>query len=222
MSSSELLNYLNTHQNSVDWFYAKAKINLDHPELSMSFSSTIKMEKDKKLWGNGKKIGFEAGRFLITEDSVFVINRLDKSYLAEGLDYLKKNNLPDGLPAVQQLLLGNPVLTFDESYNVQKTHKGIKVMGKYQNVDLTYFYKMPSLVLEKVIFFEMEKKKKLELTLGDYALIDDKINFPYLRNISIQNGNERYGAEIKFTKVEIDVPQDIRFDIPKHYSKTSF
>ena len=222
MSSSELLDYLNTHQNSVDWLYAKAKVSLNHPELSMSFSSTIKMENGQALWGNGKKIGFEAGRFLIQKDSVFVINRLDKSYLAEDLDYLKKNNLPDGLPAVQQLLLGNPVLSFDESYTVQKAPKGIKVSGKYQDVDVVYFYEMPSLVLQKVIFSQAEKKKKLELSLGEYALIDDKINFAYLRNISIQNGKERYGAEIKFTKVEIDVPQDIKFNIPKHYSKTSF
>ncbi|HHB52807.1 MAG TPA: DUF4292 domain-containing protein, partial [Saprospiraceae bacterium] len=123
---------------------------------------------------------------------------------------------------VQQLLLGNPILEFDGSYSVQKAPKGIKVIGKHQDVDVVYFYEMPSLVLQKVIFSQPDKKKKLELTLGEYALIDDKINFAYLRHISVQNGKERYGAEVKFTKVEIDVPQDIKFNIPKHYSKTSF
>lgn len=222
MSANELISYLNTHQNKVDWLYGKAKINLDHPDLSMSFSSTIKLENGKNLWANGKKIGFEAGRVLIREDSVFAINRLDKTYLAEGLDYLSKNNLPKGLPAVQQLLLGNPVLPMDESYSVEKTHNGIKISGQYKDVDLVYYYQMPALILDKVIFSQKEEKKKLEITLGEYAMIDDKVNFPYLRDISIQDGNQRYGAEVRFTKVEIDVPQEIKFKIPPHYSKISF
>lgn len=222
MSSSQLIKYINGHQNTVDWFYGKAKIKLDHPDLSMSFSSTIKMEADKSLWANGKKIGFEAGRALIREDSIFVINRLEKSYIAEGLDYLKKNSLPEGLPAVQHLLLGNPVLPLDESYIVQKTPKGINISGQYQDVDIVYHYAMPALRLEKATFTQPDKEKKLELLLDEYALIDDKINFPYLRTISIQNGKERFGAEVKFTKVEIDVPQEIKFNIPKHYSKASY
>ena len=222
MSKNELISYLNTHQNKVDWLYGKAKINLNHPDLSMSFAATIKLENGKKIWANGKKLGFEAGRVLIREDSVFAINRLDKTYLAEGLDYLSKNNLPEGLPAVQQLLLGNPVLPLDETYTVEKTHKGIKISGKYQDIELSYYYQMPALILNKVVFFQKEKKKKLELTLGEYTMVDGKVNFPYLRDISIQDGTQRYGAEIRFTKVEIDVPQEIKFKIPRHYSKISF
>ena len=55
------------------------------------------------------------------------------------------------------------------------------------------------------------------MTMGEYALLDDKVNFPYLRDMKMRDGKEITTVQIKFTKVEIDVPQEFRFVVPSKY-----
>ncbi len=217
MSSQELISYLNSNQVVPEWFNGKAKISFDHPDLSMSFTSTMKMKKDSIFWANGKKLGLEAGRMLINQDSAFVIDRLNNDYIVEGLDYLERHNLPAGFNVLQQFVLGNPMVAMDAGFQVEKAPSGFHVFGKYEDMDIDYYFEKKSLVLEKVIVAQKEKKKKLELILGGYAMLDDKVNFPYLRDIKMRDGNEITTVQVKFTKVEIDVPQEFRFVVPAKY-----
>jgi hypothetical protein len=217
MSSEELISYLNNNQVLPEWFSGKARISFDHPELSMSFSSTIKMKKDSIFWANGKKLGLEAGRILVNQDSAFVIDRLNNDYIVEGLDYMERHNLPPGFNVLQQFVLGNPMVAMNAGFQVEKAPSGFHVFGKYKDMDIDYYFEKKSLLLEKVIITQKEKKKKLELSLGEYVMLDDKVNFPYLRDIKMRDGNEITTVQVKFTKVEIDVPQEFKFVVPAKY-----
>lgn len=217
MNADELIGYLNASQHLPEWFNGKAKISFAHPDLSMSFTSTIKLRKDSIFWANGKKLGLEAGRVLINQDSAFVLDRLNGDYMVEGLDYMERHNLPGDFNALQQFVFGNPLIAMDAGFQVEKAPNGFHIYGKYQDMDVDYYFDKKTLVLEKVILEQKAQKKKLELLLGEYAMLDDKVNFPYLRNIKMRDGKELTTVEINFTKVEIDVPQEFRFSVPSRY-----
>ncbi len=217
MAEDELLAFFNGNFITPDWFNGKAKISFDHPELSMSFSSTIKMRKDSIFWANGKKLGLEAGRILVNQDSAFVLDRLNNDYIVEGLDYMERHNLPGDFNALQQFVLGNPLMPMDGSFQVEKAPNAYHVFGKHMDIDIDYYFDKKSLLLQKVIVEQEKENKKLEMTLEEYAMLDDKVNFPYLRNMKMKDGKEITTVEIKFTKVEIDVPQEFRFSVPAKY-----
>jgi hypothetical protein len=218
MSASELISYLNNNQVIPEWFNGKAKISFDHPDMSMSFSSTIKMRKDSIVWANGKKLGLEAGRILVNRDSAFVLDRINNDYIVEGLDYMERHSLPGDFNALQQFVLGNPLLPMTASFKVEKAPSAYHIFGSHQGIDIDYYFSKKSLLLQKVIVTQKGKDKKLEFSLEEYAMLDDKVNFPYLRNIKMKDGKENTTVQIKFTKVEIDVPQEFKFVVPGKYT----
>lgn len=53
-------------------------------------------------------MGIEVARFKVSNDSVWVVNRMEKTYLAEPLDTISSQlGMPVSLPLVQTLLLDN-------------------------------------------------------------------------------------------------------------------
>lgn len=217
MAEAELITFFNNNHTTPDWFNGKARISFDHPDLSMSFASTIKMRKDSIFWANGKKLGLEAGRILVNQDSAFVLDRLNNDYIVEGLDYMERHNLPGDFNALQQFVLGNPLMPMDGNYEIEKAPNAYHIFGQHKDIDIDYYFDKKSLLLQKVVVEQKSQGKKLELSLEEYAMLDDKVNFPYLRNIKMKDGKENTTVQIKFTKVEIDVPQEFRFDVPSKY-----
>ena len=160
MAEDELIAFFNNNHIVPDWFNGKAKISFDHPELSMSFSSTIKMRKDSIFWANGKKLGLEAGRILVNQDSAFVLDRLNNDYIVEGLDYMERHSLPGDFNALQQFVLGNPLMPMDGSFQVEKAPNAYHVFGKHLDIDFDYYFDKKSLLLQKVIVEQKKQEKK--------------------------------------------------------------
>ena len=82
------------------WLSGKARMFIDYKGQSVSASLSLRMERDQTIWAQVKKFNFEVGRLKITQDSVFLVDRLNKRYLAENIDELSQllncaNRLPD-------------------------------------------------------------------------------------------------------------------------------
>lgn len=67
------------------------------------------MKRDSTIWVSASAfMGIEMVRARITSDSIVLLNRFDKTYLAEPLnDIAERLNLPLTLKESQSLLLGN-------------------------------------------------------------------------------------------------------------------
>lgn len=72
-------------------------------------SGQLRMQKDSLIWLSvTANMGVEVLRTKISNDSIWVLNRLEKTYLAEPLDSLATQlGMPLSLPWVQTLLLDN-------------------------------------------------------------------------------------------------------------------
>jgi hypothetical protein len=94
--------------NNVRTMFARADIYAEGGGDNISANAQIVWVRDSVLFVNIKKFGLEAVRALITPDSAFVLNRLDKTYIAEDLSSLQRRySLPEGFPLLQEALLAS-------------------------------------------------------------------------------------------------------------------
>ena len=95
---------------SFEWLTANLSIQGEINGQSFNdLSGQLRMRKDSLVWLNvTATMGVEVLRAKISNDSVWLLNRLEKTYLAEPLDSVSAQlGIPLTLPLVQILLLDN-------------------------------------------------------------------------------------------------------------------
>ena len=105
-----------TPQANYEWMTAKLSISLEESPLNSHLSpltsqlpASLRMHRDSTLWLSvSGPMGMEAVRARVTTDSVLVVNRFDRTYLAEPLaEVASKLHLPSTVQEIQAMLLGD-------------------------------------------------------------------------------------------------------------------
>ena len=95
---------------SFEWLTANMSIQVEGNGQSFNdLSGQLRMRRDSLVWLSvTAMMGMEVLRAKVSTDSVWIVNRLEKSYLAEPLDTISAQlGIPLSLPLVQILLLDN-------------------------------------------------------------------------------------------------------------------
>ena len=95
---------------SFEWLTANLSIQAEGNGMAYNdLSGQLRMRKDSLVWVSvTAMMGVEVLRAKISNDSVWLLNRLEKTYLAEPLDTVSAQlGIPLSLPLVQILLLDN-------------------------------------------------------------------------------------------------------------------
>ncbi len=95
---------------SFEWLTANLSIQAEGNGMVYNdLSGQLRMRKDSLVWLNvTATMGVEVLRAKVSNDSVWLLNRLEKTYLAEPLDTVSAQlGIPLSLPLVQILLLDN-------------------------------------------------------------------------------------------------------------------
>ena len=93
-----------------EWLTANLSIQAEENGMTYDdLSGQLRMRKDSIIWFNvTATMGVEALRAKISNDSIWILNRLEKNYLAEPLDTVSAQlGIPLSLPLIQTLLLDN-------------------------------------------------------------------------------------------------------------------
>ena len=99
-----------TPPKAFEWMTANLDIQAEGNGMSFdNLSGQLRMRRDSIVWLSvTATMGVEVLRAKVSNDSVWVLNRMEKTYLAEPLDSLcAKVGMPLSLPLVQTLLLDN-------------------------------------------------------------------------------------------------------------------
>ena len=209
----------NQERPNIRTMNAQAKVFAEGNGQSMGVTANIIWIRDSIMWLNVKKFGLEAARALVTRDSVFILNRLEKSYSARGLESLQRQySLPAGFDLLQSLLLASPWFFSDitlESDIKDGMHRLSGSNGRYSTdyrlVDNAYW-------LRQEMFLQPRDARTMSVAFENYKKTDLAVWFPYLRTVeafSQETGDLRVSIELN--DVEFNVPKSFRFEIPKHY-----
>lgn len=200
---------------------AQAKVYMEGNGQSISANANIIWVRDSVMWLNVKKFGLEAARVLVTPDSVFVLNRLEKTYSARGLESLQRQySLPAGFDLVQSLLLAAPWFFPDIQLESDIKDGFHRLSGSNGRFSTEYRLQGEDFWLRNELFIEPRDMRTMSVSFENYKKTALAGWFPYLRTLeasSQETGDMRLSIELN--DVEFNVPKSYRFEIPKHYQR---
>ncbi|MDP2721223.1 MAG: DUF4292 domain-containing protein [Bacteroidales bacterium] len=239
------------HEYGFDYLYAKLNENqLNFNSLSARFSLSFEMDKkmtnlrgqlriqnDSVIWISfSPALGIEAARVLLSNDSVFFINRLNKTY------FTGRYNLIDSLlnttidyDLLQSMLVGNDLTQYDINKYKSSVDGGLYKMTIRERRKIKRYIKSGEIatkVLVQQIWLDPENFKmrridlkeqgeeshnNLQVSYSDYVKIGGQL-FPSKIHIDI-NSQKTIHIDIDFGKTELNQEVSFPFSIPSKYDK---
>jgi len=213
--------------NEIDFDYFQSKAKIDYDDGTNQFSSpmTIRIRKDSVIWISvNPALGIEVVRALITQDSIFVIDKIHKDFYAVGLDYVKGNfgvKLTFGM--IQSALLGNLIepmkandsLSFEGDFAILRQNKvQLEILNQISK---------SSKKIENVVITDISTKNNLTLKYTDFSPLD---TFQYaltnqvVANYANKNGLMKSNVTINHQRVDLrDKHLRFPFNIKHKYER---
>lgn len=210
--------------NHIDYSTFSAKVKVDYEDSKdnrFDFTAFVRMQKDSVVWIRIEALlGIEAFRVLIRPDSVFIMDKLKKKWLARSVDYLQEvSQLPFDFNTVQDLLIGNPIYQADSVALYNKTEKNTSLLyiGDLFKHLLTLDNSDNTLSHSKLDDVDPVRNRTCDLTYGDYETKENK-KFATSRQIVYSEDN-RLEIKLNFKQFNFNETLKYPFTIPGNYKK---
>jgi hypothetical protein len=210
--------------NRIEFETFSAKINTDYQGSDgkkYDVNVFVRMKKDSIIWisVNGA-LGIEGMRVLIDNDSVHILNKLDKEYQVRSLEYLQEvAALPLDLRTVQELIIGNPVFldTNIVSYSVEGNNISLLSEGKWFR-HLISMNNNDHLVLHsKLDDVDILRNRTCFINYSDYET-NKGVKFSTNRNLSVTE-KTKLDVKLNFKQYEFNETLSYPFSVPKNYKR---
>ena len=213
-SASFLVKKLEQQKLDVEWMTAKVKLRLSENGSTTRASADIRMRKDSVIWMTVKKFGIEGARVLITTDSIYLINRLEREYLVQDFSFIESEfNLPASFQTLQDFILGNVFFMTQENIksdiNDDAYHLTASDPTPFTN---EYWLDATDFNLEKMYFNDLRYQRELTVEQSEYLPVGEIIAFPHRRVVetsSQQLGN--VSVEMDLSRVKFNQPANMPF-----------
>ncbi len=184
-----------------------------------NFAFNIRMLKDSVIWMQLKKFGLEGARILINKDSMYVIDRIHRSYMKKSWKEIQTQmNAPVDFNILYELIVGNPYYMNMGKDSIRSTENMKIITNRKDSNRITIGI---NAVFEQFISFMIEDLSKniyLKMDLADYKLLYDKKKFSYLRDLEIISNNVKLlYINLSFNEVKRNTKFKIPFEIPVGY-----
>ena len=186
----------------------------------MTVFSNIRMRKDSVIWLNAKAFGIEAGRVLIKPDSIFVLDRINKTYMAKDIFWLQDEfGLPVDFKGLQAMLFGNPIF-FHKDLTVAKDSVSYTLAGESSRYRAQYKTDGFTFKLLEMLIAQPADKRTGFFQLSDYHTLASGQSFSRYRNIELsspETGAARIRIEV--TDAEVNGELNMPFNVSSRYRK---
>lgn len=209
-----------------------ARLRLDFSDKKMDFSTRaqLKMIHDDRLQLSVQFLGMEMFRFEISNDSIKVLDRRNKRYVAERYDKLKEEMRVEFNFHNLQALFTNQVFVPGEK-NISNRHfRRFRMTKEEDRASLKLkdtqgmLYTFTADGNEKLLSTVIENTRHRQVMTWDYKQFQKSgaYQFPMKMTASLSIGDQLQGmAVLNFSSPEINQPLKIDFHIPSGYEKVT-
>lgn len=216
---AEKLSSIKNGETNFNTLSGKAKAALSIGSNANDVTMNIRIKNKEVIWVSVTAIaGLEVARALITPDSVRVINRLENVYIKKPFSYLYEfTNDKINFATLQSVLVGNTIsefITESTEVNINGTQAGLKT-----NIG-SMIYDLMLNDQNKVIqsnLKDTEASQSLLVFYGDFQSIAQQ-QVPHSVVMKSQAKSKSISLDLKYTKIELDVPVEIPFRVPDRYT----
>ena len=218
-TEKQVVQHLQSQKLTSDHINAKAKIRFDDGDQRVTFNANLRMVKDSLIWVNATFLSYEVARILIRPDSIFVINRWEKTYMKdtyEGFD--QQFEIPVSFDQLQEIVMGNHLLQKADPIDFALQEDRYLLSQQLSEYITRHIVKASSLELAELNVMDKQSGYEIQLKLDDYRPLDNALRIPYYREYIIKNNNA-YLANIQLNLSSIDTKEKKKtpFSIPDHY-----
>ena len=208
----------NIFQHQSIKYTSSAKIRLNGTTYNANLQ--VRMERDKALWisATATIIGVEVGRLLLTADSVFLINYLERTYLSEPISFFATYlAVEPSLNQIQDIMLGNSITDFQNA-NIQVSKDSIHFISALGLFSLVESFSKKQL---KPHLLKVSNQKQNTLASIVYDNFEKIGNNALAKQLTIQTENEKQpiNAVLNNANFVLNETLSFPFKIPGSYKK---
>lgn len=199
---------LDINEIDLDFEYltTSSKIKFSNDEKNLSANASIRIKKDSIIWISvSPGFGVEAARGKATQDSLIIVNRLNREYLAYDFKKLsEKFNFDITYELLQAALLGNMPIDLRQGDQVRKENAYFIVKQESGDVIINNYINARIMKVEKVDMREKNKSSGRDNTLylqyDEFKVLEDHV-IPFINLVSL---NYRSGKKSQYTEINIE------------------
>jgi hypothetical protein len=215
----------NIQKNHIDFNTFSAKIKVDYSDShgkQPDVNAFVHIKKDSLIWisVNATFLNIEAFRILISRDSIWILNKLQKQYESHSLDYLEEvAKIPLDFKTLQDLIIGNPIYLGKNIVAYRKTESRVLISTVDKNFkNLLTLSGSDNLVeRSKLDDLDITFNRTGDLTYSDY---ENKtgVFFSTFREITVAE-KTKVDIILDFKQYDFNKELSFPFGIPKNYKR---
>ncbi len=220
LSANRLIKEVEDNNFTFDQFQTKFSAKVETEDAKLSLKGQLRMKNDSVVWLSvALPVGLEVVRAMITHDSVFVINRTEKTYIKESIKNFKQIPSPIAdLKFIQAILVGNDIT--------------LKNGDKYYSEIVDEMYKLQTIKeINKILLVQPENFRIKKCDLNEISGDERKIELKYDNfenhegrflptNIDLTISKKpKFNISISYSNVLLNTEQDYKFSIPKKFER---
>jgi len=201
-----------------------------------NFSGIIRLKTNKLIWMSiNSLLNIEVARFLITPDSIYFVNRLNKTYFKGNFqDAVQLFNISIDFDMIQSFILNKDFAYYEKNIFKVNYEKDNILLSTPNRVKLKKYVKnkeeLNKVYIQDIWFdpaiWKIKKQKIKEITNPNLLFIFEYNNFkeispgklfPYDYLIEI-NANKKTKLTVSFSKLTLNDSIYTNFKIPSDYS----
>ncbi|MDR1761406.1 MAG: DUF4292 domain-containing protein [Bacteroidales bacterium] len=228
-----IVQYYGKYQSMHTRFTAQFKV-----EKTLSIKGNLRIQRDSVIWISiTPALNLEGFRLKLTPDSVYFVNRIDKSYYAGTYDIVRRLIGVDmNYKAVQAILLNELIVypfkkltdtlaIFRESnFNNKKTeieltHKQSLRKNDTLSVQQHFTFDLLYYRLTKTMINDSYLGTKLDTKYENFISLDSLYFFPTLQNVEVKDKKNKVKIKLEYENVQFDEEQTYPFTINEKYKR---
>ena len=211
-NSKELIAKVNSNNLSSEWLALKGTVSLSlksNSEVSLGIS--IRVRKDSLIWASvTAPFGIELFRAVLTKDSIYYINRTNRTYFLKPISNITEILKTDiAFNEIEEILTANPKIVKNK-YSFKKTNDDFFLTAPDYIYTVSDFYR-----IRQGIF--MDKGISLMYSYSNFIFEN---NFPEQLDFSVKSSSQNeFNIKLNYSKVVFGQNQKTPFKIPSSYEK---
>ena len=209
-NAKELIAKVNSKNKSPEWLALKGKVRLMlEKDNEVSLGISIRVRKDSLIWASvSAPFGIELFRAVLTKDSVYYINRANKTYFVKPIAHISKIIKTDiAFNEIQQMIIANPKIVKNK-YSFDRINNDFMLSTQDYIYTISNFYRIRQGVL-------IDKENSLIYTYSNFSFEND---FPEQLELIVKSSSENdLNLKLNYSKVVFDQQQQTPFKIPSSY-----
>jgi hypothetical protein len=244
-NTQSLLDSMKSHQFRFETLSSKLDCDAKGDSMKGSFEVTLRMKRDSAIWMNVTAAAglLHVAKILITQDSVFLVNYMDKgpdfdgSYFRGDFSYINRVLQSDfDFDMVQSILLGNSATFYEENEKLHsygedgkcvlstiRKRKLKRVVNR--NKELTKTDSAQTIWMDpttqkiaRLLFNDFNARRSFDAAYSDFALASNGMMIANKVKFQIK-AEKKLMLQMSYRKINLNHTLEFPFSIPEGYKR---